>query len=64
MKNYLMKAKDLEFRTLQANAVVATNTSALKLYRKFGFMNLVWFQKVLLMKDGHYETITPHHAKV
>ena len=36
----LKKAKELGYKILQFNAVVATNTSALELYKKLGFVQL------------------------
>ena len=45
-------------------AVVATNTSALKLYKKLGFIQLGAIPNGFLMKDGHYEDIIPHYIKI
>ncbi len=61
VKDSLSKAKDLGFRILQFNAVVATNTRALKLYEKLGFKQLGVIPGGFLMKDGHYEDIIPHY---
>lgn len=57
----LAKAKDLGFGILQFNAVVRTNTPALALYQKMGFVPLGIIPKGFLMKDGHYEDIIPHY---
>ena len=50
-------AKELGFRILQFNAVVATNQAALKLYARLGFVQLGVIPGGFLMKDGHYEDI-------
>lgn len=57
----MAKAKELGFKILQFNAVVRTNTAALKLYEKLGFTQLGIIPKGFLMKDGHYEDIIPHY---
>ncbi len=64
VKNCIFKAKELGFKILQFNAVVATNTSALKLYKKLGFIQLGAIPNGFLMKDGHYEDIIPHYIKI
>ena len=55
------KAKESEFGILQFNAVVKTNTAALKLYEKLGFVRLGTIPGGFLMKDGHFEDIIPHY---
>ena len=57
----LKKAKELGYKILQFNAVVATNTSALELYKKLGFVQLGVIPSGFLMKDGHYEDIIVHY---
>lgn len=57
----LEKARELDFKILQFNAVVKTNTAALDLYRKLGFTQLGVIPKGFLMKDGTYEDIIPHY---
>ena len=64
VKNCLIKAKELGFKILQFNAVVATNTSALKLYKKLGFTQLGVIPKGFLLKDGSYEDIIPHYIEL
>ena len=54
-------AKDLQYRILQFNAVVKTNTPALQLYRKLGFTQLGVIPNGFLMKNGSYEDIIPHY---
>lgn len=57
----IKKGKELDFRILQFNAVVATNTSALSLYKKLGFIQLGRIPEGFLMKNGQYEDIIPHY---
>jgi ribosomal protein S18 acetylase RimI-like enzyme len=64
VKDCLAKAKEIGFRILQFNAVVATNTSALKLYKKLGFTQLGVIPKGFLLKDGSYEDIIPHYIEL
>ena len=64
VKNCLAKAKEIGFRILQFNAVVATNAPALKLYMKLGFTQLGVIPKGFLLKDGSYEDIIPHYIEL
>ncbi len=57
----LDKAKELGFRIMQFNAVVATNTHALNLYRRLGLIQLGTIPGGFLMPDGHYEDIVVHY---
>ena len=57
----LAKAKELDFRILQFNAVVKSNTVALRLYKKLGFTQLGIIPEGFIMKDGTYEDIVPHY---
>ena len=57
----LQKAKENQFRILQFNAVVATNTPALLLYERIGFKKLVTLPGGFRMPDGTYEDIIPHY---
>ncbi len=47
----------LGFRILQFNAVVATNTAAIRLYDKLGFHRLGRIPKGFMQKNGAYEDI-------
>lgn len=57
----ISKAKELGFKILQFNAVVSTNTPALRLYKKLGFVQLGVIPQGFLMKDGSYQDIIPHY---
>lgn len=57
----LRMAKEKFFRILQFNAVVASNTHALHLYKRIGFTPLGVIPGGFRMKDGHYEDIIPHY---
>lgn len=61
VRHCLEKARQLGFRILQFNAVVKTNTTALRLYQKLGFVPLGTIPGGFLKKDGHYEDIVPHY---
>ena len=64
VKDCLAMAKEIGFKILQFNAVVATNTSALKLYSQLGFTQLGIIPNGFLMKDGTYEDIIPHYIEL
>ena len=49
------------FGIMQFNAVVRSNTHALSLYKKLGFVQLGIIPGGFRMKDGHYEDIIPHY---
>lgn len=57
----LAKAKEKGYRILQFNAVVATNTHALHLYQRLGFIKLGVIPGGFKMPDGTYEDIIPHY---
>lgn len=61
VEHSLVKAKECGFKILQFNAVVASNTNALKLYRDLGFTKLGVIPNGFLLKDGSYEDIIPHY---
>lgn len=64
VKDCLKKAKEIGFKILQFNAVVATNTCALKLYKKLGFIQLGRIPNGFLLKNGKYEDIIPHYIEL
>ena len=57
----LKKARELGFRIIQFNAVVATNKAALCLYKKLGFARLGAIPGGFLAKGGRYEDIILHY---
>lgn len=57
----LHRAKASGFRILQFNAVVASNASALHLYKKLGFTQLGAIPGGFRNIDGVYEDIIPHY---
>lgn len=61
VRHCMATAKELGFRILQFNAVVKTNTSALRLYQKLGFTQMGVIPGGFQMDDGRYEDIIPHY---
>ena len=57
----LAKGKELGFRILQFNAVVATNIHARLLYQRLGFIELGTIPGGFRMPDGSYEDIVPQY---
>ena len=55
VRHCLQKGRELGFRILQFNAVVASNTPALRLYEKLGFTRLGTIPGGFRMKDGRSE---------
>lgn len=64
VKDCLKKAKELDFKILQFNAVVATNKPALNLYKKLGFTQLGIIPKGFLSIDNTYQDIIPHYIEL
>lgn len=64
VKDCIKKAKELDFKILQFNAVVATNKPALNLYEKLGFTQLGTIPHGFLMPDNTYEDIIPHYIQL
>lgn len=64
VKDCLAKAKRSGYKILQLNAVVKSNTSALRLYKKMGFTQLGTIPKGFLNKDGVYEDIVVHYIEL
>ena len=59
--NCIEKAVQIGFGILQFNAVVSSNTAALKLYKKLGFTRLGTIPGGFRNKNGEYEDIIPHY---
>ena len=57
VRDCLLQGRELGFRILQFNAVVASNTAAIRLYKKLGFDVNGTVKGGFLMKDGSYEDI-------
>lgn len=60
----IAKGKELGFRILQFNAVVATNIHACHLYERIGFKQLGVIPKGFLLKNGEYEDICPYYIEL
>lgn len=59
VKHCIEKARELGFKILQFNAVVATNTHARNLYRRLGFKELGIIPNGFRMPDGTFADIVP-----
>ena len=59
VKDCITKARELGFRILQFNAVVATNIHARNLYKRLGFKELGTIPGGFRMTDGSFEDIVP-----
>lgn len=64
VKDCMEKAKELNYRILQFNAVVKGNQAALALYKKLGFTQLGCIPNGFLLSDGNYEDIIPHYIEL
>ena len=61
VRHCLKTAWELGFRIMQFNAVVASNSRALALYERLGFVRLGVIPGGFKNKDGEYEDIIPHY---
>ena len=59
VKDCIARAKELGFRILQFNAVVATNIHARHLYKRLGFKELGTIPEGFRMPDGSFADIVP-----
>lgn len=57
----LKKAMECGFKVLQFNAVVKSNTAALALYKKLGFVQLGIIPEGFRLDDGTFEDIVVHY---
>lgn len=60
VKDSINRARELGFKILQFNAVVATNIHARHLYQRLGFKELGTIPQGFRMPDGSFEDIVPH----
>ena len=60
----LRAAAERSFRLLQFNAVVATNSVAIHLYKKLGFTQLGVIPGGFLLPDGSYADILPFYIEL
>ncbi len=60
----ISQARQMGFRVLQFNAVVASNIHARHLYERIGFTQLGTIPGGFRMKDGRYEDICPYYIDV
>ena len=61
VKDCLEEAGKHDFRIMQFNAVVESNTHARHLYERLGFTLLGTIPEGFRMKDGHYENICVYY---
>ncbi len=61
VRDCMKKGRELGFRILQFNAVVASNQAALRLYGRLGFTRLGVIPGGFLNRNGEYEDIIPHY---
>lgn len=59
VKHCIGKAREIGFRILQFNAVVATNVHARHLYQRLGFTELGTIPGGFRMPDGSFQDIVP-----
>lgn len=60
----IVTAREMNFRILQFNAVTVTNTGALHLYRKLGFIQLGIIPGGFCNKTDEYIDIIPHYIEL
>ena len=60
----IKKAGELGFGILQFNAVVASNTAALALYKSLGFTQLGIIPRGFRLSNGEFEDIIPHYIEL
>ena len=64
VRDSLRQAKAFGFTVMVFNAVVATNTRALRLYEKVGFTRLGVIPKGFRLPDGTYADIVPQYIEL
>lgn len=61
VKHSIDKARELNFKILQFNAVVASNIHARHLYKRLGFIELGIIPNGFRLNDDSYVDIIPHY---
>ena len=61
VKDCMQQARNAGYKILQFNAVVASNQTALNLYKKLGFTQLGVIPQGFRNRDNVYEDIIPHY---
>jgi len=61
VEHTLVKAREVGFRAIQFNAVVSTNTGAVKLYQDLGFSILGTSPEAFRLPDGSYAGLRIMH---
>ena len=64
VRDCMAKAKEIGFRMLQFNAVVATNLPARRLYARIGFTQLGTIPGGFRLKDGSFADICPYYIEL
>ena len=64
VRDCMEQAKKIGYRILQFNAVVKSNTQALRLYERIGFKQLGVIKNGFLNINGEYEDIIPHYIEL
>ncbi|MBQ5429114.1 MAG: GNAT family N-acetyltransferase [Neisseriaceae bacterium] len=64
VKHSLQKARELGFKIMQFNAVVASNETALRLYQKLGFTQLGVIKNGFRLNNGEFVDIIPHYIEL
>ena len=61
VRDSIEKAREAGYRIIQLNAVVASNSAALALYKKIGFVAMTAIPGGFRLADGSYVDIIPHY---
>ena len=64
VRHCLQKGRELGFRLLQFNAVVASNMPAIRLYEALGFVRIGTVPGGFLLKDGSYADILLYYHEL
>jgi RimJ/RimL family protein N-acetyltransferase len=64
VRDSLHKAKELDFKLMQFNAVVSINKTAIYLYEKLGFQRLGVIPDGFLLGDGSYSDIILYYISL